>query len=58
MFPSHLHNVPGINIPTTPTTENGPSLSNSTNLPSPPLEDNPLSGAFSTIDQWNQLKGK
>jgi len=57
MFPAHLHNVPGINIPTTPTTENGPNLSNSTNLPSPPLEDNPLSGAFSAIDQWSQLKG-
>ncbi|KAK4517341.1 uncharacterized protein ATC70_000676 [Mucor velutinosus] len=56
MFPSHLHNVPGINIPTTPITENGPSLPNSTNLPSPPLEDNPLSGAFSAIDQWGQLK--
>lgn len=57
MFPPHLHNVPGINIPTTPTAENGPTLSNSTNLPSPPLEDNPLSGAFSAIDQWGQMKG-
>ncbi|CEP19430.1 hypothetical protein [Parasitella parasitica] len=53
MFPSHLHNVPGINIPTTPTTENMPS---SSNLPSPPLEDNSLSEAFLAIDQWSQFK--
>jgi hypothetical protein len=52
-----LQNVPGINIPSTPTTENPPVGHLSTNLPSPPLEDNPLSGAFSTIDQWCQLKG-
>lgn len=52
---NHLHNVPGINIPTTPITENPPI--SATNLPSPPL-DNPLSGAFSAIDQWCQLKGK
>lgn len=52
---NHLHNVPGINIPTTPITENPPVTT--TNLPSPPL-DNPLSGAFSAIDQWCQLKGK
>ncbi|KAI8645983.1 hypothetical protein BD408DRAFT_429144 [Parasitella parasitica] len=53
MFSSHLHNVPGINIPTTPTTENVPS---SSNLPSPPLEDNMFSGAFIAIDQWSQFK--
>jgi hypothetical protein len=57
IYSSMIHNVPGINIPTTPINENAPAInSSSTNLPSPPL-DNPLSGAFSAIDQWCQLKG-
>jgi hypothetical protein len=55
LYSSLVHTVPGINIPTTPINEN-PPISASTNLPSPPL-NNPLSGAFSAIDQWCQLKG-
>ena len=52
-----LQKVPGINIPTTPTIETpNMSISTASTLPSPPL-DNPLSGAFSTIDQWCQNKG-
>ncbi|RCH91971.1 hypothetical protein CU098_001411, partial [Rhizopus stolonifer] len=50
----HLQNVPGINIPTTPTTESGNiNTMASANLPSPPLDENPLSRAFSAIDQWS-----
>ncbi|CAO3613875.1 unnamed protein product [Mucor hiemalis] len=52
---SHLQNVPGINIPSTPTAENTPMTTATSNLPSPPI-DNPLSGAFSAIDQWCQIK--
>ncbi|EIE80412.1 hypothetical protein RO3G_05117 [Rhizopus delemar RA 99-880] len=52
------HDVPGINIPTTPINEisSQQALSNShTNLPSPPL-DAPLTDAFSSINQWCQFK--
>ncbi|KAI7907937.1 uncharacterized protein BX663DRAFT_547585 [Cokeromyces recurvatus] len=54
----NLQNVPGINIPTTPISENNTTIHHGTitNLPSPPLDNNPLSGAYSAIDQWGQLK--
>ncbi|KAI8378372.1 hypothetical protein BD560DRAFT_445207 [Blakeslea trispora] len=48
-------NVPGINIPSTPTIDSGSNMTS--NLPSPPLDElAPLGAAYATIDQWLPIK--
>ncbi|KAI8983582.1 hypothetical protein BDB01DRAFT_835667 [Pilobolus umbonatus] len=51
-------NMPGINIPSTPLGEipsNNKNIHRSPSV-SPLMNENPLSGAFTTIDQWCHLK--